>query len=473
VSWPTRPVIHEVNTWPWLHDVGVRAGRTVTLADVPADAWDAVCVPGVDTVWLMGVWDRSPASREIALADPGNVASFEAALPDLDPDADVVGSAYSVRRFVVDERLGGRDGLAAARAELRRRGVRLLLDFVPNHVAPDHPWTEEHPEYFMPGTDGARYAAGRDPYFPPWDDTVQLNAFSMALRSAAIATVMEIAEQCDGVRCDMAMLLLNRVFTQTWGDRAGWPPPTEYWTDVIGAVRAAHPGFVFMAEAYWELEHELQLLGFDFCYDKRLYDRLESGDARAIGAHLGADLDYQNGLVRFLENHDEPRAAATFEPERERAAAVAIATLPGATLWHEGQFDGRRVRPPVFLTRRPTEAADPALREFYLQLVADDVRAGQWERRDAIGWDDNPSAMHLLAWSWTDGQRRAVAVVNWSPAPAQGRVLLPWDDLDGRSLTLTDVLTGTCYDRDGGELQREGLYVDRPGWGAHVFAVKS
>jgi len=177
--------------------------------------------------------------------------------------------------------------------------------------------------------------------------------------------------------------------------------------------------------------------------------------------------------VRFLENHDEPRAAATSEPERERAAAVAIATLPGATLWHEGQFDGRRVRPHVFLTRRPTEEADRALREFYLQLVADDVRAGQWERRDAIGWDDNPSAMHLLAWSWTDGQRRAVAVVNWSPAPAQGRVLLPWDDLDGRSLTLTDVLTGTCYDRDGGELQREGLYVDRPGWGAHVFAVKS
>src|SRR5215213_5645783 len=154
--------------------------------------------------------------------------------------------------------------------------------------------------------------------------------------SSTSATVLDIADQCDGVRCDMAMLLLNRVFAQTWGERVGWPPPSEYWTDVIGAVRAAHPGFVFMAEAYWDLEHELQSLGFDFCYDKRLYDRLESGDAPSICQHLQADLDYQNRLVRFLENHDEPRAAATFTPDRERAAAVVIATLPGALLWHEG-----------------------------------------------------------------------------------------------------------------------------------------
>jgi hypothetical protein len=471
VSWPARPVIHEVNTWPWLHDLAEVAGRPVTLADVPSEAWDAVCVPGVDTVWLMGVWERSAASREIALADDQNRASFQAALPDLDVETDVVGSAYSVRRFVVDDRLGGRDALAVARAELRDRGVHLLLDFVPNHVAPDHPWTQEHPEYFVPGSDGARYAAGRDPYFPPWDDTVQLNAFSMVLRAAAIATVLDIAGQCDGVRCDMAMLLLNHVFSQTWGERVGWAPPGEYWTDVIGAVRAEHPGFVFMAEAYWDLEDELQELGFDFCYDKRLYDRLESGDARSIGDHLAAGVDYQNRLVRFLENHDEPRAAATFEPERERAAAVAIATLPGATLWHEGQFDGRRVRPPVFLTRRPKEELDPALRAFSLRLVANDMRAGRWERREAVGWPDNPSAMHMLAWTWTDGSSRSLAVVNWSPAPAQGRIILGWDDLDGRSWAFTDVLSASRYDRDGGDLARDGLYVDRPGWGVHLFRI--
>ena len=378
MSWPERPVIHEVNTWPWLHDLAGAAGRAGHPRRRSRARRGTRCAcPGVDTVWLMGVWERSPTSREVALADAGNLASFREALPDLDVEHDVVGSAYSVRRFVVDDRLGGRDGLAAgARRAAGARGVGLLLDFVPNHVAPDHPWTQEHPEYFVPGTDGARYAAGRDPYFPPWADTVQLNAFALPLRTAATATVLDIAAQCDGVRCDMAMLLLNHVFAQTWGDRVGWAPPTEYWTDVIGGVRAEHPGFVFLAEAYWDLEGELQQLGFDFCYDKRLYDRLESGDARSIRDHLGAGLDYQDRLVRFLENHDEPRAAATFEPDRERAASVATATLPGATLWHEGQFDGRRVRPPVFLTRRPVEAPDPELRAFLLGLVAENVRAG-------------------------------------------------------------------------------------------------
>lgn len=471
MNWPVRPVIHEVNTWPWLRKISTGVGRAVTLADVPTSDWDAVCVTGVDAVWLMGVWERSAASRAVALDDSGNLASFRAALPDLAVETDVVGSAYSVRRFVVDQHLGGPEGLAVARAELRNRGVHLLLDFVPNHVAPDHPWTEEHPEYFVAGTDGARFAAGRDPYFPPWDDTLQLDAFSVPLRRAAVATVLEIADQCDGVRCDMAMLLLNRVFAQTWGDRVGWAPPGEYWTDVISPVRNAHPGFIFMAEAYWDLESELQGLGFDFCYDKRLYDRLEWGNTAAVREHLRADLGYQDRLVRFIENHDEARAATAFSPERERAAAAIVATLPGATLWYEGQFDGRKVRVPVFLTRRPHEETDAGLRAFYETLVANDIRTGQWEQRWAAGWPDNTSAEHLLAWTWTDGAVRALVVVNWSEAPSQGRVDLGWDDLGGRRWTFTDVLTGAVYERDGDELVRDGLYVERPPWGPHVFRV--
>ncbi len=127
----------------------------------------------------------------------------------------------------------------------------------------------------------------------------------------------------------MAMLLLNDVFAGTWGERAGSVPEQEYWTDVIGSVRAVHPDFVFAAEAYWDLEWNLQQLGFDYCYDKRLYDRLIHAGPDGIRGHLHADLDYQRRLVRFLENHDEPRAATEFAPAKERAASVVIATLPG------------------------------------------------------------------------------------------------------------------------------------------------
>jgi hypothetical protein len=486
-DWPAGPVVYELNTAAWLHDVGVREGAAVGLGDVPAAEWDMVTPPGVDAVWLMGVWERSPAGRGLALASPEQVASFRAALPDLS-DADIIGSAYCIRRYEVDSRFGGRDGLAVARAALRERGVRLLLDFVPNHVAPDHPWLSEHPEYFVHGTadDLARepasflqvgdvvIARGRDPYFPPWPDVAQLDAFSPGWRSAAEATLVDIGQQADGVRCDMAMLLLNEVFARTWGDRVGPAPATEFWTEVIGAVRDVHPEFLFVAEAYWDLEWQLQQLGFDHCYDKRLYDRMLHEGPAAVRGHLDADLDYQRRLVRFLENHDEPRIAAELAPARERAAAVAVATLPGATLWHEGEFEGWRVRLPVFLGRRPAEPTDDELRAFHLRLVAaaPEVRRGQWRRVDASGWPEDTSCEQLVGWTWTDtdGGGRSFVVVNLGDRPSAARVWLPWDDLAGRPWQLRDLLSGDEFRRDGDELAASGLYVGLPPWGFHVLS---
>ena len=269
------------------------------------------------------------------------------------------------------------------------------------------------------------------------------------------------------------MLLLNDVFARTWGARAGAIPEQEYWSDVIGAVRAAHPDFLFVAEAYWDLEWRLQQLGFDFCYDKRLYDRLVHEDATSVRGHVAGEAAYQRALVRFLENHDEPRAAAVLPPDRQRAAAVAVATLPGATLWHEGQFEGYRVRLPVFLGRRPDETVDEELRAFHLQLLvaAAGSRHGDWALCAATGWPDNHSYDQLLAWSWTDGQHRSLVVVNYADAPASARIQLPWDDLAGRTVQLDDLLAGVTYDRDGTELAVDGLYVQLVPWQYHVFAV--
>jgi hypothetical protein len=154
----------------------------------------------------------------------------------------------------------------------------LLLDFVSNHLAPDHPWVVSHPEYFVQGSaEDARSAAssfitvgdtvfalGRDPGFPAWPDVLQVNAFHPGLRQAVQKTLSELAEQCDGLRCDMAMLQLNGIFARTWGARVGAPPTGDYWSTLIPALRARHPEFRFIAEAYWGLEWELQQQGFDF-----------------------------------------------------------------------------------------------------------------------------------------------------------------------------------------------------------------
>ncbi|MFJ9542869.1 alpha-amylase family glycosyl hydrolase [Streptomyces sp. NPDC101225] len=479
-------VIHEINTLVWLGELSRRHGRRVTLGDVPADAWDEVARTGIDTVWLMGVWRRSPAGLAIALRDESLGASFRDALPDL-TEADIAGSPYCVRDYVVDDALGGPAALAEARSRLAERGLRLILDHVPNHVAPDHPWLTGRPGCLIHGTPddlaaapgafveaaGQIYARGRDPYFAPWPDVVQLNAFSGELRDATVDTLVSIGDQADGVRCDMAMLMMNDVFAKTWGDRAGAQPAEDFWPYVIERVRARHPDLLFVAEAYWDLEWALQQQGFDHCYDKRLYDRLVHEDAGSVRAHLRAGLAYQRGLVRFLENHDEPRAAAALPGERELAAAVTVATLPGATLWHEGQFEGRTVRLPVFLSRGPQEPPDERLRSFHDSLLpaAAAVRDGEWQLLDTAGWPDNDSHLNLLAWSWTGTGTRHLVIVNYSAGRAQGQVPLPWPDLAGRAARLTDLLTGRTYDREGGGLLAPGLYVDLPPWHSHVLSL--
>ncbi len=482
------PTIYEINTWVWLTELSKKAGKAVDLGSVPAGEWDSIAALGFDAVWLMGVWERSPVGIAIANRNPGLLDDFRRALPDFRSE-DNVGSPYCVRRYKVDGHLGGPEGLSVARKELTKRGLRLLLDFVPNHVAPDHPWVSEHSEYFIQGTaddaandsssylnlNGTVFACGRDPYFPAWPDVLQLNAFQYGLRQAVVETLSSIASQCDGVRCDMAMLLLNSIFERTWGNRAGARPPTEYWIDVVAAIKREHPDFLFIAEAYWDLEWELQQQGFDFCYDKRLYDRLEHENAESVRLHLCADLAYQNKLLRFIENHDEPRAASSFASSKERAAAVTTSTLPGARLFHEGQFEGRKVRLPVFLGRRPEEPVDEELQDFYTKLLlainSPVFREGDWSLCDRTGWPDNTSFENIVAWSWNGEGDRYLIVVNLSDGAAQAHVKGSWDHLKGKDWRLTDLLSGAVYERNGDEMYSSGLYADLQPWGCHFLRL--
>lgn len=484
-AWPAHPVIYEINAWIWLQELGRKHQRTVTLDTVPAEEWDALAAWRMNAVWLMGVWERSPAGAAIASRSEARLEEFRRVLPDFQAE-DVVGSAYCVRRYVVDERLGGAEGLAAARGELAARGIRLVLDFVANHVAPDHPWVAEHPERFVRGRaedaakapgafvdiDGAWFACGRDPHFPPWTDVLQLHAFQPDLRQAAIDTLLDVATQCDGVRCDMAMLVMNDIFKSTWGALAGPSPPTEYWMDVIGAVKQEHPHLLFIAEAYWEREWGLQQQGFDYCYDKRLYDRLERDSAESVRRHLSAGLEFQRKLLRFIENHDEPRAVSSFA-KRLRPAAVTMATVPGAKMFHEGQFEGRTVRPSVFLARRPDEPPDDDLETFYRKLVrlaaSEGLQNGEWQLCERAGWPNNASFQNIVAWTWRSAEEYSLMVVNLSRQAAQARVVLPWGELRNATWHMMDLVSNDEYTRSGDELCNDGLFVDLPPWGFHVL----
>ena len=472
-----------------MSELAAALGRQATLDDVPDADIDGWARDGFDLVWFLGVWQTGEAARLVSASNPEWLAEYRRILPDF-RESDVCGSCFAVRDYHVHADFGGDEALARLRTRLAQRRLRLILDFVPNHVAPDHRWVDERPDFFVEGTkqqlaeqpqnycrhgSGSRsriLAHGRDPYFPGWPDTLQLNYGNPALHDALLGELGRIAHQCDGVRCDMAMLVLPDVFARTWGISA-----SDFWPRVTAAVRADVPGFLFMAEVYWDLEWRLQQQGFDYAYDKRLYDRLEHGTARSVRDHLAAGLDFQDRLARFLENHDEPRAAATFEPANHRAAAVITFLAPGLRFIHHGQREGKRVRMPVHLRRAPAEPVDAALAAFYEDLLANlnspAFRDGHWQLADVRpAWDGNGSFNAFVAFTWTGpGEERRLVAVNFSDHWSQCYVTLPWQSLADNVWQLEDGLSPAVYERDGADLARHGLYLDMPAWGYHAFTV--
>ena len=496
---PRHPSLYEINTRVWLRELGVALGGPATLDDVADRALEGIAANGFDWVWLLGVWHTGEAGRRVSLSYPACQHEYRNVLPDFTAD-DVCGSPFAVSEHVVRRDLGGPRALERFRARLARHGVRLMLDFVPNHTAPDHAWVRNHPEFYVHGSEddlarephnfcrvetrfGPRVLAhGRDPNFSGWPDTVQVNWRHAGLRAALLDVLDRIADQCDGVRCDMAMLALPEVMQWTWGDRAhpadGTPPVDDpFWPAAIAGVRRRRGDFVFLAEAYWNLEWTLQQQGFDYTYDKPFHDRLRSQDALIVRGHLLADPDYQRRSARFLENHDEPRAATAFPEPVHQAAAALTLLVPGLRFVHEGQDSGRRVRTSIHLCRRAFEPEDRELESFYARLFAcmrrEEVRDGDWRLlvcRPA--WEGNPTWDRFIAFSWEAPGRRLLVAVNYGPTQGQCYVPLPWHDLAGHAVVLADLMTPAVrYERQGGDLERRGLYLDVPAWGYHVVEV--
>jgi glycosidase len=484
------PSLFELNTRVRLSELAADLGRPATLDDLTDAELDGLAADGFDLVWLLGVWQTGEAGRRVSIGNTALRNEYRRVLPDY-RESDVCGSCFAVQDYHVHRDFGGDGALAHLRERLRDRGLRLILDFVPNHMGLDHRWVQEHPDYFVEGSraqlaaepdnfcrlntpSGSRiFAYGRDPYFPGWSDTLQLNYGNPAVQDAMIDELQRISAQCDGLRCDMAMLLLPEVFERTWGIDA-----EPFWPRAIPDVRAQRPGFIFLAEVYWDLEWTLQQQGFDYTYDKRLYDRLVQGLSTPVREHLSAGLDYQDHLARFLENHDELRAAAAFEPEVHRAAAVITYLSPGLRFLHQGQREGRKARIPVQLARGPVEAPDAEIAAFYAGLLArlrdPAYRAGDWQLLEARrAWEGDATNEAFIAFSWTGpGQPRRLVAVNYSQHRSQCYLTLPWDDLSGRGWRLVDRLGPVSYDRAGDDLTARGLYLDMPPWGYHAFDVE-
>ena len=483
------PSLYQINTRVWLTELSKNLGRPATLDDIPDTELDHLAAMGFDWVWFLSVWTTGEKARKVSLENPEWRHEFEQTLPDL-KEEDIGGSGFAIADYQVHPNLGGEQALKRLREKLKKRGLKLMLDFVPNHMGPDHRWVQEYPEYFVSGTESdlvqnpLNYirvdrkqgpiilAYGRDPYFAGWPDTLQLDYSNSATAEAMKQELVRISSQCDGVRCDMAMLILPEVFERTWGRKA-----QSFWPEVRKVVKEKHPDFYFLAEVYWDMEWTLQQQGFDYTYDKRLYDRLREGHVPSIRGHFYADPNYQKKLTRFLENHDESRAAAALGTDQHKAAAVITFLSPGLRFFHQGQLEGRMKRISPHLIRAPHEPVNSDLRDFYNSLLAvlkiPLVRVGEWGLLGCTpAWEENDSYDSFIAFGWrSNNGEKIIVVVNYKPHSSQCYLPLPFTELNGSSWRLQDLLSEARYDRNGNDLHVGGLYLDMRPWQYHVFEL--
>jgi hypothetical protein len=495
-----HPRLLQIDARAWTARLSANAGRRTTLADIRPSDIDPIADLAFDLVWLTGVWMIGGASRRLWRGSETMRDRRREILPD-GSDDDIVGSPYAVAAYEPADSLGGAPGLATLRQRLAAAGIGLILDFVPNHVAVDHAWVRRNPgwfvhadaeqraaepdAYFEVRSEGRHWIAhGRDPNYPPWTDTAQLDYRHPAVPRAMAQALREIATRCDGVVCSMAMLVLDDIFRTTWGGRSVAPPIAEdaspfgeFWWHATSAVHDAYPRFLLIGEAYWGQEYRLQQLGFDYTYDKPLLERLLAGDARSVAAHLRADDVYQRRSVRLLEEPNGPRVAAQMDPGQERAAALVEATVPGMLLVRDGQMQGARSDVPIQLRREPAEEPDHGLNDFYCKLLraTDDeaFRTGHAIRLEPLSaWEGNSTHEGVIARLWV-GQHRQLrlSVANLTGEPAQAYIPLALPEFNGKTVRLDDQLDEIAYVRPGDDLLTRGLYVDLPPYGCHLFRV--
>jgi len=486
-----NPKLYEINTRVWIKQFGEQA----KLSDVPIDYFKNLKSKGIDIIWLMGVWKTCDSLIEKYCFTPELISEYAKALADWKKE-DVIGSPFAIDEYKINPKLGTEDDIKNLREKLNSLDLKLLLDFVPNHCGAGSRYLKEHPEYFLAGDsellvkdeftffkspfdESKIFAHGRDPFFPAWEDTVQLNYFNEDTINFMIGNLLKISRLCDGVRCDMAMLELNNVFENTWlgvlNNQKYSKPAAEFWIEAINKVRDKNPDFIFLAEAYWDLEWRLQQLGFDFTYDKKLTDRLISKSVSDIKAHLYAEKTYQQKSTRFLENHDEIRAVEKFGIKESLAAAVLISTIEGMRFYFDGQFEGNHIKVPIQLGRKPEEKPNVMVEQFYrkiLDITKENIFCvGEWLILNTLSaGGSNNSYENILAWQWKLGNDLRIVVINYSDYTSQCRLMFQVFS-NKAEVVLTDLINDAEYIRAVDEINNPGLFVELKSYQSHIFKV--
>ena len=466
------------------------------LLNVPGNYWTDLAALGIKYIWLMGVWKIPDSSINKYCFEDGLIEEYKNALSNW-TEKDVAGSPYAIEDYLINPSLGNsNEDLNLLKKKLNDLGLKLILDFIPNHFNAESQLLKTNPEIFLPGDEFLLeedpktffrsslvskdiFAHGKDPNFEAWQDTAQVNYFSSEAKEFMKKRLHSVSKLCDGIRCDMAMLVRSEVFANTWKSLSFTTiqSGTEFWKDAIKKIKKSNPEFLFIAEAYWDMGWDLQQLGFDYTYDKRLYNRLIAGNVGEIRDHLRAEENYQHKLLRFIENHDEKRAAEILGKEKSKAAAVIISTIPGMSFYFDGQFSGKKIKLPIQLNREPYEETDESLSHFYERLMkiskTISFEGDNWRLLEVFpAWENNFSSENFLVWQITGIKKNFIVCVNYSDYTSQCRIF-PELSLGNENLKFVDLLNGEEYIREIKDVKKNGLYVELPESGSHILSIES
>jgi hypothetical protein len=436
----SNPHLIEINTRLWLKNLKQKHSYPeMTISSIPDEEWLNLKHLGFDAVWLIGVWDCGKKSYEIAKKDKELIEKAEKLNYPIEK---ISCSPYSIVEYKLDPSLGFDWELKALKDKLNSFGLSLFLDFVSNHTSIDNAYHDDcmdcfikatkedydrNPDLFYPiEKDGKTIylAYGKDPNFPSWKDTLQLNYFNPITREKMKENFMKVMEVCDGVRCDMVMLTLNDIHESTWGwllSKNGFKKPeTEFWHEIISSAKHIRPDFVFLAEVYWGLEWKIQQMGFDYTYDKVIYDRLKSMGSDEIRGHLRAERLYQKRSARFIDNHDEIPSISAMGKQKSMAAAVIISSIRGLRFYNDLQLKGVDKHIPLqFQDIELDKLKNMEIEKFYEKLlkISDHpaFHGGEWNLLElAPIQPEDRSYRNFVAFNWIQRRTMKIVVVNYS-----------------------------------------------------------
>ncbi|KAH0786433.1 alpha-amylase family protein [Histomonas meleagridis] len=479
-----NPRLLEVSTRPYLYLLTQKYGKSITkLRDIPTQEFDDMQSKGYEWVWFMGVWQLGDYGVQHDRTDEGLRQSYNSVLPGW-TEEDVIGSPYCIVSYTCNSEIGTDEDLTWLRQQLNKRGMKLMLDYVPNHSAIDAPEVTTTPSFYIrcpqgetpdPNiyiSNGIAYGCGE--WCSPWTDVAQFNYMDTEFRNSRIQVLKKIASLSDGCRCDMAHLILNDKFWSYWQrqlEAYGYTKQsTEFWADAISAVKAEYPNFIFMAESYGDVLHTLHNCGFDYTYDKDLLDNLRDGNVWQFKQTVyNTDLSYKKRLAHFTENHDEPRSIANMggNVERADAAAAALLTLPGLRFFFQNQNDGLTKKLDVHLRRAVSESPNSKVQYFYNKLYSilnmEALKTGDFTMQTITGSDT------ILTWKWVKGDSHVLVTVNFSPNQSGGYIICSDAPLSGSTIPVKEMINDVVYDRDPNEMRSNGLFVLLDGYQVQIF----